>query len=64
MPNLPNLDTPQARANIMKRDIFMLGERVRNNDFRDEASRLRAESTIENIQGQLAWLKRNFQLED
>jgi hypothetical protein len=64
MPSLKIIDTPAERANIMRRDIYVLGERVRNNDFRDEASRLRAESTIENIQGQLAWLKRNFQLED
>ena len=64
MPSLKIIDTPAERANIMKRDIYILSQRIIENNFRDEASRLRAEATIENIQGQLDWLKRNFLLDD
>lgn len=57
------LDTPQEQANTIKKDIARLVDLIRANGFKDKASMKRAESTIENLQGRLAHLKRNFILE-
>lgn len=54
------IDDPQEQANTLKRDIARLVELIRANGFKDKASMKRAESTIENLQGRLANLKRNF----